>query len=86
MSTVCVSSMADLADVHVMTPANDTLVDVLAMLAKAMRQLDDAPLDGCRRLADQRDTIVDQLGHVHHSVAELIGERELVSAGVGGLA
>lgn len=84
MSTACVSSTADLADVHVTTPANDTLVDVLAKLAQAMRQLDDAPLDGSRRLADRRDTIVDQLGHVHHAVAELIGERELVSAGVGG--
>jgi len=76
--------MADLADVHVMTLANDTLVDVLATLAKAMWQLDDAPLAGSLRLADQRDAIVDQLGHVHHSVAELIGERELVQAGVGG--
>lgn len=75
---------ADLANVHVTTSANDTLVDVLATLARAMRQLDDAPLEGSRQLAAQRDTIVDHLGHIHHAVAELIGERELVSAGVGG--
>ena len=84
MSKACVSSMADLADVHVMTPANDSLVLVLALLARAMRQLDDASLGGSRRLAAQRDVIVDRLCHIHRDVAMLIGERELVSAGVGG--